>query len=138
MHSRRCLVFSSLLCLDRLCVFTSRPLEEDLAHALSRRTNGHTRFDSRPAHLRLGATSAPRWRRGGKAGHREKGIAGDLCARLPRLSESSAAERNPCTDGGRTHVLQQRSSSLWEGFVTALKLRPPESVAQVMVVGWSV
>lgn len=27
----------------------------------------------RPAHLRLGATRAPRWRRGGEAGHREEG-----------------------------------------------------------------
>lgn len=50
---------------------------ENMAHALSWQTNStHTRphtVNPRLAHLRLGATGAPRWHRGGKTGHQEKG-----------------------------------------------------------------
>lgn len=55
------------------------PLAENMARALSRRTN-------RPAHRRLGATPAPRWRRGGI---RRSGCA----ARLPQLNGLSVAAR---------------------------------------------
>ena len=47
-------------------------------------THTHTHTHTRPAHLRLGATGAPRWQR---RGIRRTGIAGDLWRVLPRLSE---------------------------------------------------
>lgn len=52
-----CLFSPEAACLLRVVA----PLAENMARALSRRTN-------RPTHSRLGATPAPRWRGRGNAG----------------------------------------------------------------------
>jgi len=57
----------------------------------------------RLAHLRLGATRAPRWHRGGKSGASGKGEQPEICACLPWLNERTVAvctdKKNVCTDG---------------------------------------